>query len=171
MEPGVTAGYMHVYANNRRIDDYAFVQAMQYGYDEILPGGVFPVCFAFLQVDPALVDFNIHPAKREARFRNKGSPPPRTCGSDKGFPQGVLPQLPPVPLCPRRISRSFPPASPPRRCMDQRFLLPAATAPLQNRGSTGSLLREVHSVRAPAVPGTTATPPPPKPRRNALLNS
>ena len=65
--------YMHVYANNRRIDDYAFVQAMQYGYDEILPGGVFPVCFAFLQVDPALVDFNIHPAKREARFRNKGA--------------------------------------------------------------------------------------------------
>ncbi|MDC7235993.1 MAG: DNA mismatch repair endonuclease MutL [Spirochaetales bacterium] len=65
--------YMQVYANNRRIDEYAFVQAMQYGYDEILPGGVFPVCFAFLQVDPALVDFNIHPAKREARFRNKGA--------------------------------------------------------------------------------------------------
>lgn len=65
--------YMQIYANNRRIDDYAFVQAMQYGYDEILPGGVFPVCFAFLQVDPALVDFNIHPAKREARFRNKGA--------------------------------------------------------------------------------------------------
>ncbi|MDC7240500.1 MAG: DNA mismatch repair endonuclease MutL, partial [Spirochaetales bacterium] len=65
--------YMHVYANNRRIDEYAFVQAMQYGYDEILPGGVFPVCFTFLQVDPALVDFNIHPAKREARFRNKGA--------------------------------------------------------------------------------------------------
>ncbi|MBF9018315.1 MULTISPECIES: DNA mismatch repair endonuclease MutL [unclassified Oceanispirochaeta] len=65
--------YMQVFANNRRIDEYAFVQAMQYGYDEILPGGVFPLCFAFLQVDPALVDFNIHPAKREARFRNKGA--------------------------------------------------------------------------------------------------
>lgn len=65
--------YMQIYANNRRIDEYAFVQAMQYGYDELLPGGVFPVCFAFLQVDPALVDFNIHPAKREARFRNKGA--------------------------------------------------------------------------------------------------
>ena len=64
--------YMQVYANNRRIDEYAFVQAMQYGYDELLPGGVFPVCFAFLDVEPALVDFNIHPAKREARFRNQG---------------------------------------------------------------------------------------------------
>ncbi|MDA3957909.1 DNA mismatch repair endonuclease MutL [Oceanispirochaeta sp.] len=65
--------FIQVYANNRRIDEYAFVQAMQYGYDELLPGGVFPVCFAFLEVDPALVDFNIHPAKREARFRNKGA--------------------------------------------------------------------------------------------------
>ncbi|QEN08059.1 DNA mismatch repair endonuclease MutL [Oceanispirochaeta crateris] len=65
--------YMQVYANNRRIDEYAFIQAMQYGYDELLPGGVFPVCFAFLDVDPALVDFNIHPAKREARFRNQGA--------------------------------------------------------------------------------------------------
>ncbi len=62
--------YLQIYANKRRIDEYAFIQAMQYGYDEILPGGVFPVCFAFLDVDPQLVDFNIHPAKREARFRN-----------------------------------------------------------------------------------------------------
>ena len=61
--------YIQIFANNRRIDEYAFMQAVQYGYDEILPGGVFPVCFVFLNVDPALVDFNIHPAKREARFR------------------------------------------------------------------------------------------------------
>ena len=62
--------YIQIFANNRRIDEYAFVQAVQYGYDEILPGGVFPVCFVFINEDPALVDFNIHPAKREARFRN-----------------------------------------------------------------------------------------------------
>ena len=61
--------YIQIFANKRRIDEYAFMQAVQYGYDEILPGGVFPVCFVFINVDPALVDFNIHPAKREARFR------------------------------------------------------------------------------------------------------
>ena len=62
--------FIQIFANNRRIDEYAYMQAVQYGYDEILPGGVFPVCFVFINVDPALVDFNIHPAKREARFRN-----------------------------------------------------------------------------------------------------
>ena len=35
-----------------------------------MPGGSHPVAFVFLEVDPALVDFNIHPAKKEARFRN-----------------------------------------------------------------------------------------------------
>jgi DNA mismatch repair protein MutL len=62
---------IHIFANNRRIDEYAFVQAVEYGYDTFLPGGQFPLCFVFIQVDPALVDFNIHPAKREARFRTK----------------------------------------------------------------------------------------------------
>ncbi len=62
--------FIQIFANNRRIDEYAYMQAVQYGYDEILPGGVFPVCFVFINVDPSLVDFNIHPAKREARFRN-----------------------------------------------------------------------------------------------------
>ncbi len=63
--------YIQIFANNRRIDEYSFVQAAQYGYNDALPGGVFPVCFVFIDVDPHLVDFNIHPAKREARFRNQ----------------------------------------------------------------------------------------------------
>ncbi|MBN2658316.1 MAG: DNA mismatch repair endonuclease MutL [Spirochaetales bacterium] len=63
--------FIQIFANNRRIDEYAFVQAVQYGFDDALPGGVYPVCFVFIEVDPHLVDFNIHPAKREARFRNQ----------------------------------------------------------------------------------------------------
>ncbi|MDC7222822.1 MAG: DNA mismatch repair endonuclease MutL, partial [Spirochaetales bacterium] len=62
---------IHIFANNRRIDEFAFVQAVEYGYDTFLPGGQFPLCFVFIHVDPSLVDFNIHPAKREAKFRVK----------------------------------------------------------------------------------------------------
>jgi DNA mismatch repair protein MutL len=65
--------YIQIFANNRRIDEYSFVQAVQYGFNDALPGGVFPVCFVFIDVAPHLVDFNIHPAKREARFRNQPS--------------------------------------------------------------------------------------------------
>ncbi|RKX90205.1 MAG: DNA mismatch repair endonuclease MutL [Spirochaetes bacterium] len=62
--------YIQIYANRRRIDEFALVQAVQYAYDAWMPGGAFPTAFIFIDVDPSLVDFNIHPAKKEARFRN-----------------------------------------------------------------------------------------------------
>jgi len=62
---------IHIYANERKIQEYAFVQAVCYAYGEYLPGGMLPCSFIFLTVDPDLVDFNIHPAKKEARFRNQ----------------------------------------------------------------------------------------------------
>ncbi len=61
--------YIQIYVNNRRIDDYSLVQAVQYGYTEYLPGGCFPYCFVSINIDPELVDFNIHPAKREVKLR------------------------------------------------------------------------------------------------------
>ncbi len=62
--------YIHIYVNNRRIQEYSLVQAVHYAYDELLPGGSFPVAFVFLDIDPDLVDFNIHPAKREVKIKN-----------------------------------------------------------------------------------------------------
>lgn len=58
-----------IYINNRPIQNYALVQAVTYGYGELLPGGSFPYCYLFVNIDPTLVDFNIHPAKREAKLR------------------------------------------------------------------------------------------------------
>ncbi|MGD1822310.1 MAG: DNA mismatch repair endonuclease MutL [Pleomorphochaeta sp.] len=58
-----------IYINNRPIQNYALVQAVTYGYGELLPGGSFPYCYLFINIDPTLVDFNIHPSKREAKIR------------------------------------------------------------------------------------------------------
>jgi DNA mismatch repair protein MutL len=62
--------YIHIYINRRRVSEYSLVQAVQYAYGSYLPGGRFPAAFIFAEVDPELVDFNIHPAKREARIKN-----------------------------------------------------------------------------------------------------
>jgi len=62
--------YIQIYANRRRIDEFSLVQAVVYAYDPWIPGGAFPTAFIFIDVNPALVDFNIHPAKKEARFRD-----------------------------------------------------------------------------------------------------
>ena len=62
--------YIQIFINNRRINDYSLVQAVDYAYSNYLPGGCHPVCFLFLKIPPAHIDFNIHPAKREVKFRN-----------------------------------------------------------------------------------------------------
>lgn len=63
---------IHVYLNRRRIHDFGLSQAVEYGYGEFLPGGQHPVAFVFVDIDPELVDFNVHPAKREVRLRRPG---------------------------------------------------------------------------------------------------
>ncbi len=60
-----------IYVNKRPVDEFSLVQAVTHGYGEILPGGAFPYTVLFLEDDSSLVDFNIHPAKREVRIRNK----------------------------------------------------------------------------------------------------
>ena len=61
---------IQVFVNGRRIQDFSLTQAINYGYSELLPGGSFPAAFVYIDISPDLVDFNIHPAKREIRFRN-----------------------------------------------------------------------------------------------------
>jgi DNA mismatch repair protein MutL len=61
--------YLQIFVNRRRIFEFSLLQAVEYAYAGFLPGGLRPVAFVYLDIDPSLIDFNIHPAKREARFR------------------------------------------------------------------------------------------------------
>ncbi|MFO8065254.1 MAG: DNA mismatch repair endonuclease MutL [Spirochaetota bacterium] len=61
---------LQVYVNGRRVWEYGLVQAVEYAFSDYIPGGLYPSAFVFLEVDPREVDFNIHPAKREVRFRS-----------------------------------------------------------------------------------------------------
>ncbi len=61
---------LFVFVNGRRIWEYSLLQAVEYGGQGYFPNGTHPVACLFLTVDPSLVDFNIHPAKKEARFKD-----------------------------------------------------------------------------------------------------
>lgn len=61
--------HSQVFVNGRRVAEYSLLQALDWAFSPVLPGGQHPFAFLFLDIDPALVDFNIHPAKREVRFR------------------------------------------------------------------------------------------------------
>lgn len=59
-----------IFVNGRRIQEYGLVQALEYGAEGYFPNGTHPFAILFVTMDSSLVDFNIHPAKREARFRD-----------------------------------------------------------------------------------------------------
>jgi DNA mismatch repair protein MutL len=61
---------MQVFVNRRRVQEWSLLQALDFAFSGYLPGGLHPAAFLFLEVDPSQADFNIHPAKKEVRFRD-----------------------------------------------------------------------------------------------------
>ncbi|PKN93357.1 MAG: DNA mismatch repair protein MutL [Chloroflexi bacterium HGW-Chloroflexi-6] len=59
------------FINGRWISDTPLSQAIMQAYHTLLMVGRFPLTALFLEVDPAEVDVNVHPAKAEVRFRNQ----------------------------------------------------------------------------------------------------
>ncbi|MCE9609129.1 MAG: DNA mismatch repair endonuclease MutL [Chthoniobacter sp.] len=59
-----------VFLNGRAVENHTINFALREGYHTALMKGQHPVTFLFIEMDPAEVDVNVHPAKREVRFRN-----------------------------------------------------------------------------------------------------
>src|ERR1043165_368315 len=62
-----------IFVNGRAVENAVLTAALREGYHTALMKGQFPVTFLFLDLDPAAVDVNVHPAKREVRFRDPNS--------------------------------------------------------------------------------------------------
>jgi DNA mismatch repair protein MutL len=58
------------FVNGRAIESPVLNAAMREGYHTALMKGQYPITFLFLNIDPTAVDVNVHPAKREVRFRD-----------------------------------------------------------------------------------------------------
>ncbi len=59
-----------VFVNGRAIESPLLTGALREGYHTALMKGQYPVTFLFIEIDPGAVDVNVHPAKREVRFRD-----------------------------------------------------------------------------------------------------
>jgi DNA mismatch repair protein MutL len=72
--PGVSRGTredQHLFVNRRPVENRGLNFALLEGYHTALMKGRYPVCCLFLEVNPAEVDVNIHPAKREVKFHRE----------------------------------------------------------------------------------------------------
>ena len=72
--PGVsraTRESQFVFVNRRPVENRGVNYALIEGCHTTLMKGRFPVCCLFLELDPAAVDVNVHPAKREVKFHRE----------------------------------------------------------------------------------------------------
>lgn len=63
-----TRNYISIVVNGRFIKNYALANAIINGYHTLLMVGRYPICYIHIEMDPVLVDVNVHPAKLEVRL-------------------------------------------------------------------------------------------------------
>lgn len=72
-EPGLSRSDRSLqltFLNRRPIEGAVLHHALREGYHTALMKGQYPITFLFVEMDPSLVDVNVHPAKREVRFHD-----------------------------------------------------------------------------------------------------
>ncbi|MEI5906809.1 DNA mismatch repair endonuclease MutL [Bacillus spongiae] len=60
--------YLSTMINGRFIKNFSLAKAISEGYHTLLPIGRFPIALLSIQMDPLLVDVNVHPSKMEVRL-------------------------------------------------------------------------------------------------------
>ncbi|MBU61310.1 MAG: DNA mismatch repair protein MutL [Opitutae bacterium] len=63
---------MLFFVNRRPVESKTLAYSLIEAYHSYVPKGRYPPVALFLEIDPGAVDVNVHPAKRELRFREEG---------------------------------------------------------------------------------------------------
>jgi len=68
-ERRTTRDSQYFFVNRRFVRDKTIAGGLLEGYRSVLPHGVYPVAFLFVEIPLEEIDVNVHPAKTEIRFR------------------------------------------------------------------------------------------------------
>jgi len=63
--------YQTFAVNGRVVSSATLAAALRQGFGNLLPGDRYPLALVMIEIDPGQVDANVHPTKREVRFRDE----------------------------------------------------------------------------------------------------
>ncbi len=63
--------YQAFYVNRRAVEWRNFFFLISNAYGNLIPKGYYPGAFIFLTINPSYIDVNVHPMKKEVRFREE----------------------------------------------------------------------------------------------------
>src|SRR5262249_29131288 len=63
----------YFFVNGRFVRDQLIGRAVSEAYRSMMPAGTYPAVILFIELPPAEVDVNVHPAKTEVRFLHEGA--------------------------------------------------------------------------------------------------
>lgn len=63
--------FQNFFVNGRHVHSKICSAALESGYENMVMSGKFPACVLMIEIDPAVIDVNIHPSKAEVRFANE----------------------------------------------------------------------------------------------------
>lgn len=63
-----SADWIFVYVNKRPVSSKRMARAVRDVYKTLIPAGRYPIALISINLDPSLIDVNVHPTKREIRF-------------------------------------------------------------------------------------------------------
>lgn len=66
-----TRGDQYLFVNNRFIKSAYLNHAVMNAFEEMIPGGSFPMYALFIDLDPSQLDINVHPTKQEIKFEDE----------------------------------------------------------------------------------------------------
>lgn len=65
-------GQIFIFVNNRWVKNNELIKGILEGYQGVLPHQKYPAVFLNIEINPELIDINIHPKKEEIKFLNPG---------------------------------------------------------------------------------------------------
>ena len=105
--------HQHVFLNGRPVEDPVISRALAEGFRGALADGHYPAAWLWIELDPALVDVNVHPAKREVRFHRPADLREAITTAVAAGLRPAAPATPPPPRPAPPYDPARPPASPP----------------------------------------------------------